>query len=311
MTWVVRLPCTRAEAEAALRSDLPEGWALTAFEGAEGWWIEVLAPTAPSAWPRALPAGLQARWACAQAERLPPEDWLARSAQGLSPLRAGRFRILPGPAARQPPSPHRWTLRLPHTRAFGTGHHATTRGCLQLMEWWARRRRLRRVLDLGTGSGILALAARRLAPAARVLASDLDAQALAVARAHARANGVASLRFARGPGVAPPAILRAAPFDLVLANILAGPLVHLATALAGLVRPGGAVILAGLLAGAQERQVAARYRQAGFRRGARRAGEWPVLLLIRRGRGPGPAAGRPLRAARRGRGAALRTATSI
>jgi ribosomal protein L11 methyltransferase len=167
--------------------------------------------------------------------------------------------------------------------AFGTGHNATTVLCLQALDVLVRRRRFARVLDLGSGTGVLAIAAARALPNARVLASDNDPVAVAIARDNARLNRVGNrVEIVLAAGLAHPTLRRAQPFDLVLANLLPGPLIDMAPAMHAAVRPGGVAVLSGLLSH-QAREVAGTYLASGFRLLARRrdAG-WSALLLERR-----------------------------
>jgi ribosomal protein L11 methyltransferase len=166
--------------------------------------------------------------------------------------------------------------------AFGSGHNATTALCLEALDDRARRRPLRRVLDLGCGSGVLAIAAARVAPAARVLATDNDPVAVTIARENARLNRMAGrVRALEAIGLDHPALRHGPPFDLVLANILPGPLIDLAPALRRRVGQGGAAVLSGLL-DHQAHEVAAAWRASGFRlvRRLRRAG-WTALVVVK------------------------------
>ena len=156
----------------------------------------------------------------------------------------------------------RFTLEIDAGLAFGTAHHATTRGCLIALDRLAKREHLRRVLDIGTGTGILAIAAAR-ALNANVVASDMDPIAVAVAAENARTNGVQSrVTVVEAEGLAHPA-LRRAKADLLFANILLSPLLDLAPAFARALRPGGLCVLSGLL-DRQARQVESRFRSLGF-----------------------------------------------
>lgn len=218
-------------------------------------------------------------------ERLPPRDWVAESQAALPPIRSRRFFVHGGHVAEAPP-PGRWPLLIEAAAAFGTGRHETTWGCLSAMETLARGRRYRRVLDMGCGSGILALAAARLWPAARVLGVDNDAGAVAVARRNARANRLSARAgflcnegyrrgALRGLGISP----GRGAFDLVVANILARPLAAMAPDLRRALAPGGNAILAGLLTG-QERQVMAPHEALGLSLVRRvTLGDWAILLL--------------------------------
>lgn len=314
-SWVGRIPCTRAEADAAMALDEPFPGVepppvLASVEEEDGWLLELHTEVEPVA---ELVAAFAALAPSARArvavEEVPDADWVVRSQAGQAPVDAGRFHIFPAHRAGEA-RPGQIALRIEASLAFGTGQHATTAGCLLFLSRLRAQARLGRVLDLGTGSGVLAIAAARADQRARVVATDIDPTAIDVARAHARANRVTTLRLGVGAGLGGPAIRSAAPYDLVLANILAGPLVAMAEGLSHLVSPGGHLVLAGLLAG-QERAVRAAYHRCGFRLVARIGGVWPVLLMARRGRGRGPGRAAIIRAARRGKAAAWRSAGTI
>lgn len=307
---LTRLPCTRAEAEAAMALEEPFAGVepspvLVASETGAGWELLLYTDGAPR--PEVLALFEAMAGGVARTEALADTDWVTLSQQGLVPVSAGRFRVEPGAASGRP---GQILLRVGAGLAFGTGQHATTRGCLLMLDLLRRQGRLKRVLDLGTGTGILAIAAARADRRAQVWASDIDPVAIRVARGNARRNRVPGLRLAVAAGLDIAQLRAAAPFDFILANILAPPLLALATPLAYALRPGGRLLLAGLLEG-QRAAIEAAYRARGFRVVARRAGEWPILLLARRGRrgGGGPAAA--VRAARRGTAAELRSAGSV
>ncbi len=211
-------------------------------------------------------------------EPLPEVDWVAESLKGLAPVSAGRF-FIHGSHDRNRRPVAGISLEIDAGVAFGTGHHGTTQGCLLAMERIARTRRPRSVLDVGTGTGVLAIAAARLWRVP-VVASDIDPVAVRTARENARRNGAAPLiRFLVAPGTRHPVIRHDEPYDLVLANILAGPLQRMAGGLARCVAPGGRVVLSGLLR-QQENAVLARYVAHGLRPVGRiRLGEWSTLLL--------------------------------
>ena len=176
-------------------------------------------------------------------------------------------------------------MRIEAGMAFGTGHHETTALCLAVLSDLAKRRRYRNVLDLGCGTGLLAIGAAKLWRR-RVLASDIDPVAIAVTRENAAINGEAPLVQALiADGLTNPAIAHKRPFDLIVANILAGPLTRLAPAVARALEPGGTLVLSGLLKW-QENLVAAYYRPLGLiLRQTRREGTWSALVLERpRGR---------------------------
>lgn len=211
---------------------------------------------------------------------LPARNWLAESFASFPPLTAGRYDVR-GAHVAEPAPPGRVALRLDAGAAFGSGEHASTFGCLLALDALARRRRFANVLDLGCGSGILALAAARTWPA-RVLASDIDPEAAAVARANARRNGLAGrVAVVVGDGYSHPAIRDRRPYDLILANILARPLVRRAGALARHLASGGVAVLGGFL-DADAAWVAATHRVHGLRvmRKAVRDG-WATLVITR------------------------------
>jgi ribosomal protein L11 methyltransferase len=221
---------------------------------------------------------------------LPETDWVAKSLAALAPVRAERF-LVHGRHDRARVLPNDIAIEIEAGLAFGTGHHGTTSGCLTAIDRLARSRPIRNALDLGTGSGLLAIAiAKRMK--ATVVASDIDPVAVAVARENTRLNGVGgSVATAVADGLNARAIGARAPYDLIVANILAGPLVALAPAIRRNLAPGGTVILSGLLT-TQARRVAAIYRGQGLRReGAILLGEWATLVLRRPHLAAAPVAG--------------------
>ncbi|MDE2017009.1 MAG: 50S ribosomal protein L11 methyltransferase, partial [Hyphomicrobiales bacterium] len=174
-------------------------------------------------------------------------DWVARSLEGLAPVRAGRF-LVHGGHDRDRVAANDVAVEIEAGLAFGTGHHGTTRGCLLLLDDELKRRRLRRILDVGTGAGTLAIAAARRLKIP-VAAGDLDPVAVATAADNARLNGVATLvRPVVARGARHGALRAGAPYDAILANILAKPLRGLAPELASLLGRRGALFLSGLLA---------------------------------------------------------------
>jgi ribosomal protein L11 methyltransferase len=214
---------------------------------------------------------------------LPETDWLAENRKSFPPVRVARFYIHRSHHDR-PPAGGRIAIRLDASLAFGSGTHASTQGVLLALDALARRRRFRRILDLGTGSGILAIAAAKLWPA-RIVATDIDPASVRMTRENAAANGVAARIAAYvGPGLrAVPSrgLRRGARFDLVLANIQVRPLVSLAPAIRRRIRPGGHVILSGLLA-ADELEALGAYRAQGLVLAARHpVGEWVTLVMRR------------------------------
>ncbi|WP_054308223.1 50S ribosomal protein L11 methyltransferase [Mesorhizobium sp. 1M-11] len=189
-------------------------------------------------------------------EVLPDVDWVARSLEGLKPVRAGRF-LVHGAHDRQKRHAGDIAIEIEAGLAFGTGHHGTTAGCLAMLERVAIREKPRNALDLGTGSAVLAIALARLAHIP-VLATDIDPVAVDVAAANARLNHVAGLvETATAPGFHHPVFASRAPFDLIVANILAKPLMKLAPEMAKYLTPGGSIVLSGILDRQRDAVVAA------------------------------------------------------
>jgi ribosomal protein L11 methyltransferase len=216
-------------------------------------------------------------------ERIAERDWVATSLAGLKPVEAGRF-IVHGRHDRAAVTPGRIAIEVEAALAFGTGHHGTTRGCLLALDGVVRRmpHAPYRILDVGTGSGVLAIAAAK-ALNTHVLATDIDPRAVRVARENARINRVAPLvEVLCARGVDQQRIHNGAPYDLVFANILLGPLRGLARSIAALVAPGGRVILSGLLA-AQANAALGAYLPQGLAVERRIGLEgWMTLVLRRR-----------------------------
>ncbi|WP_331371607.1 50S ribosomal protein L11 methyltransferase [Sinorhizobium chiapasense] len=180
-------------------------------------------------------------------EVLPDIDWIAKSLEGLAPVRAGRF-VVHGSHDRDKVRTGEIAIEIDAGQAFGTGHHGTTAGCLEVLASVAHTRQVRNVLDLGTGSGVLAIAAWKLLHVP-VLATDIDPIATRVASENARRNGVVTgMTFATAPGFHSTAFSANDPFDLIIANILARPLMKMAPQLVANLAPGGSVILSGILA---------------------------------------------------------------
>ena len=213
---------------------------------------------------------------------LPDQDWIKLSQEGLPPVRAGRFFVYGAHDAGMVPRGV-IPIRIEAGLAFGTGHHETTALCLATLSNLSKRRRFRNVLDLGCGTGLLAIGAAKLWRR-RVLASDIDPVAIEVTRENAAANGVAPWVAALvADGLAHPTLAAGAPYDLIVANILAGPLTRLAPGIAGALAPGGVTVLSGLL-GWQENLVTSFYRPQGLvLRGAQRDSAWSALVLEKPG----------------------------
>jgi ribosomal protein L11 methyltransferase len=195
-------------------------------------------------------------------ERLPPRDWVKETLAGLKPVTAGRF-FVHGAHDRARVPPHCIAIEIEAATAFGTGHHASTRGCLLALDALARQRRPRHILDLGTGSGVLAIAAAK-AFRRPVIATDIDETAVCAARANARLNRVGALVAAvHAADLRAPQVVAGAPYDLVMANILLLPLQRLAAPLARQLMPNARVVLSGLLA-ADANAAHAAYRLQGL-----------------------------------------------
>jgi ribosomal protein L11 methyltransferase len=209
-------------------------------------------------------------------EPLPDQDWIKLSQEGLPPVRAGRFFVYGAHDAGT--VPHGVIpIRIEAGLAFGTGHHETTALCLSVLSDLARERSFRNVLDLGTGTGLLAIGAAKLWKR-RVLASDIDPVAVEVARDNAIANNTGPLvRAVVADGLANPVLSRAAPYDLLIANILASPLTRLAPEIIRALAPGAMLVLSGLLTN-QEKLVTSFYRDLRFLY-VRRIGPWSALVL--------------------------------
>ncbi|WP_417622151.1 50S ribosomal protein L11 methyltransferase [Parasphingorhabdus sp.] len=299
-TWKVSLPCTRAEARILSEDQLfisssdstptivaseidpkhPDAWIIDVYCQAEPdpELIDNLLQLSPSA----AKSGVQPI-----VEMLQDEDWVTLSQQGLEPLRAGRFHVH---TSSDEPSdnPRLASICIDAGQAFGTGHHETTMGCLQSLDRLKRTgHRFRNIADVGTGTGLLAFAAHHLWQSAKIIASDIDPVAVTVTGENARRNAIAlgnghgHIRLVQSNGLDHPALKQRAPYDLIIANILAGPLVALAPQIAGASRAGTVLILAGLLTG-QKAEVVRAYVREGFRlRYAQVDNEWPCLTLIK------------------------------
>jgi ribosomal protein L11 methyltransferase len=300
-SWKVTIPCTRAEAE-ALCDDTPDAIAMLdpapvlasneIDEDADLWQVEAyFEGRPPAAALTALIAAIpSAQGTRPRAEKLPRTDWVTLSQHNVEPVHAGRFYV--HTAANRgvvPPGAH--PIRIEASRAFGTGSHETTSGCLSMLDALARRgARFSEVADVGTGTGLLAFAALHLWPRSFAVASDIDPVSVEVTAENAVINGVAlgagpgRLALCVAPGTAHALIQTAAPYDLVIANILAGPLITLAPDLSAITAERGTLIVAGLLSG-QVGAVARAYRRAGFALAERRDnGDWPCLRFVKRRR---------------------------
>lgn len=255
----------------------------------DDWVLEAYLPHRPSDADRSAVAALFGGDPPAiAAERLPDTDWVTETQKAVAPIRAGRFHVhtadYPADA-----TPGTIDLTIPAAQAFGTGQHATTAGCLAMLDAMKRRGVVvRNLADVGTGTGLLAFAALRLWPGARAIASDVDPVCEPVVVENALLNAIppgtapGELAMVVAEGMDDPLLAGRAPYDLLMANILTGPLIALAGDFADTLRPGGSLLLAGLLE-TQEPAVRAAYRTAGFRLAARMVeGDWSILWLRRR-----------------------------
>jgi ribosomal protein L11 methyltransferase len=213
-------------------------------------------------------------------EDLPDIDWVAKSLEGLQPVRAGGF-FVHGAHDRDRIEEGDIAIEIEAGQAFGTGHHGTTAGCLETLGAVVETEKPGNALDLGTGSAVLAIALAKLAKIP-VLATDIDPVATDVAAANVRLNGAADLvECVTATGFDHPAFAERGPFDLAVANILAGPLIELAPGMARQVRPSGSLVLSGIL-DRQEEAVLAAYVEAGFRHlGTLHREGWATLHLKR------------------------------
>jgi ribosomal protein L11 methyltransferase len=288
VSFRVTVQCTRAQAEAVAEGDTPfadneSPPVLVADEPdaakPDDWLIHAHFEHEPTKREIALLASL----GCGppEIEQLGEQDWVTISQAGLQPIRAGRFTVH---TPTYPPDPGRVNFEIDAGLAFGTGQHATTSGCLAALDKLERDgARFTNIADIGTGTGLLAFAALSLWPQARCIATDIDPVAIDVARDNAAINGVklgmqaSELLLAVSDGMDSPLLAARAPFDLIIANILAGPLIELAPDFAQALAPGGAILLAGLL-DTQAKSVAAAYRDVGLTARDRGSGEWPVLV---------------------------------
>jgi ribosomal protein L11 methyltransferase len=217
-------------------------------------------------------------------EQLGEDDWVTMSQSGLQPIRAGRFFVHTPTHA---PDAKAINFEIDAGLAFGTGQHATTAGCLEALDVLASNNCMfENIADVGTGTGLLAFAALALWPGAKCIATDIDPVAIDVSRDNAAINrvklghGAGELLLAVADGMDSAMLAARAPFDLIIANILAGPLIELAPDFAKAIAPGGTIILAGLL-DSQADAVVDAYEALGFALRDRDSGEWPVLVLTR------------------------------
>ncbi len=297
-SWKITAFAPRAVVESALLAhedafdwdpDIVISGSEIAEDKPDDWQLEAWLPRKPTRADKAAIAALFGDNAPDLAvEQLPEIDWVTESQHGLEPIRAGRFHVHTREHAPLGEAGLRDFL-IPASQAFGTGQHATTAGCLAMLDTMKRRGVVaRNVADIGTGTGLLAFAALELWPRALATASDIDAVCVRVVEENAELNRIAmgsgpgELTMVVADGMAHPLLAARAPYDLLIANILAGPLISLAPDFARSLVPGGNLLLAGLLE-TQEAQVRAACRRAGLRLAARMVnGDWSILWLRKR-----------------------------
>ena len=292
MSWRVTLPCTRAQGEAITETDpfadtddppvlvadepderRPDEWVIHAYFDHEPRTEELRRI-------RELGSGEP------RIEQLGETDWVTMSQAGLHPIRAGRFYVHT-PTHRGLVPANAIPFEIDASLAFGTGQHATTSGCLAALDRLeAEGKIFANVADIGTGTGLLAFAALALWPRARCIATDVDPVAIDVSRDNAAINGVklghgaGELLLAVADGMGSPLLEARAPFDLIVANILSGPLIDLAPDFGRALGQGGMIVLAGVL-DTQADAVIRAYEGQGLALGDRGSGEWPILVLER------------------------------
>lgn len=297
-SWKMVLPCTRAEAEAIAANGEPDELLPVVLtrepdpSQPDAWLIEAYFESEPDA-----SSVMALRRLAPSAADISPtvghiagEDWVTLSQEGIAPVSAGRFYVYTALHAHTVP-PDAIAFQIEASRAFGTGQHETTAGCLRMLDrLGSSGARFRNVADVGTGTGLLAFAAHRLWPSAAIIASDIDPVAIEIAEENAARNDIpigtrsGKVELVTAAGMLHRRLRRRAPYDLIIANILAGPLIDLAPVLSAALQPGGVLILAGLL-DHQADAVANAYRRQGLRLGGQIVvGEWPSLRMVKRKR---------------------------
>jgi len=298
MSWKLVAHGTKEQIEAALEAQ-GEVWnwdadmVLTGYEIApdrpDDWVLDAYTPAMPTpAQMQAVAALFPAEPPQFTAEKLPRADWVVESQKGVDPIRAGRFFVH---TPDHPASTESGVTSfcIPAAQAFGTGQHATTWGCLAMLDTMKRQGLVvRNHADIGSGTGLLAFAAMTLWPRAKASASDIDPVCLPAVIENADRNGFTmgtepgALAMVIAEGMDDEFLTARAPYDLLIANILAGPLIDLAPDFAAAMAPRGNIVLSGLLV-TQEAAVLAAYRRAGFRLQARlHRGDWAILWLRHR-----------------------------
>jgi ribosomal protein L11 methyltransferase len=296
-TWKLSLHAPKRVVQAALLAhDLIDDWDFelviagreVAEDRPDDWVLEGWYPRKPGKAKKAALAGLfEGKTPPITIEKLAPQDWVTLSQRNAPPIRAGRFHVH---TPDYPADPDLIDFVIPASQAFGTGQHRTTAGCLEMLgAMKASGLIARNVADIGTGTGLLGFAALALWPRASVTLTDIDPVCVPVVEDNAALNAVplgaraGEAVMVVADGMDDPLIRVRGPYDLLIANILAGPLVSLAPDFARAVAPGGSLLLAGLLAGDQEAAVRRAMQRAGFRMAARlQRGDWAILWLRRR-----------------------------
>ena len=289
MSWRVTVPCSRVQGEAVANADdlfAGEPPVLVADEPdpakPDDWLIHAYFEHRPS------DGDLTALTALGRGdphiEELAEDDWVTMSQAGLQPIRAGRFHVH---TPTHPADQERINFEIDAGLAFGTGQHATTACCLQALDLLEQNGcEFANIADIGTGTGLLAFAALALWPSAKCIATDIDPVAIDVAQENALINrvklghGPGELLLGTADGMNSPLLAARAPFDLIIANILAGPLIVLAPDFAKALAPGGTLMLAGLL-DTQADAVIGAHEALGLKLRDRGSGEWPVVVLER------------------------------
>ncbi len=298
MSWKLSTIASKEAVETALdRRDEIIGWdetiVLTGFEvdpkEPDTWRLDAYTQAKPTDEDRAAVHSLFDKPAPPiLAEELPDADWVSESQKGVDPIRAGRFRVrTPEHAATNASGISEFVI--PAAQAFGTGQHETTAGCLEMLDaMHGQGLRPSTVADIGTGTGLLAFAALDLWPQSRAIASDIDPVCGPAVLGNCEMNHIAvgtgrgELAMVIADGMDDPALQSRTPFDLLIANILASPLIEMAPDFADAVAPRGSILLAGLLE-RQEKNVRAAYLKAGFRLHRRIVkGDWSILWLRHR-----------------------------
>lgn len=297
-SWKLTLPCIRADAE-TLSADMPQLAMLDpppvlmtseVEEFSDDWKLEAYFDGRPDEASINLLLAMTSRASRSDVdlEKLADEDWVTISQQGLEPFQVGRF-FVHSQRSESAPDAALTPLYVEASRAFGTGHHETTAGCLAMLDNLQQRgHRFDNIADIGTGTGLLSFAALNLWPSARCIASDIDPVAVEVARHLARENSIrqgrsrGQISLITASGTDHILLQRRAPYNLLIANILAGPLIELAPAFAAIMADGATLLLAGLL-GDQATAVKTAYARQGLTLAERRDnGDWPTLRLIKR-----------------------------